>query len=155
MTENTLISGPDLAAVQTRRANLHRACGQLRRLLADAGASAAEGDGDGAKSLAAALAELSHLWERHVQATEAPGGLLAQIVEDSPRLATTVARFRRDHPAIADRIAAAQAALGSTSADQADARQVVTALLADIDRHRRGGGELIHRAYNVDIGLGE
>lgn len=143
--------GPaDLQAARRRRAGLHRLCRQLGDALASADAQAPEHE-----AVARALGELADCWSRHVTDTEAPDGLLNQILTDAPRLATTVERFRREHPAITARIVATADRLADRTADRADVEQHVTGLLTAIERHRRGGGELIHQAYNLDIGLGE
>lgn len=147
------LAAADLQAARRRRAGLHRLCRQLRDTLA-----ATEGrvtDAESARALARALGELAECWSRHVADTEAPDGLLHQILADAPRLATMVDRFRREHPAITARIVAAAERLSAPDTDRADLEQHLTSLLVAIDRHRQGGSELIHRAYNIDIGLGE
>jgi hypothetical protein len=105
--------------------------------------------------LAQALGELAECWSRHVADTEAADGLLSQILADAPRLAMTVERFRREHPVITDRIVRIADLLSAAELDRAAVEQQVASLLITIERHRHGGSELIHRAYNIDIGLGE
>jgi hypothetical protein len=142
----------DIDAAQARRATLHRACAHLRGLLSTGPGqlgSASTG------ALAGALADVGHLWDRHVEVTEAADGLLNQILADAPRLAGMVDRFRREHPAISDRLAAARQVLEQTRTDDDTIRQRLIVLLDGIDAHRRGGHELIYRAYCLDIGLGE
>jgi crotonobetainyl-CoA:carnitine CoA-transferase CaiB-like acyl-CoA transferase len=144
------MSRAELDAAQARRTTLHRACAHLRGLLesepAPVGPSGA---------LAGAVADVAHLWDRHVHATEAPDGLLNQILTDAPRLAGMVERFRREHPAIGDHLTAARQVLELSETDVVTVRRRLIVLLDGIDRHRRGGHELIYRAYCVDIGLGE
>jgi ABC-type transporter Mla subunit MlaD len=143
--------GPaDLQAARRRRAGLRRLCRHLGEALASTDARAPDHE-----AVARALSELAECWSRHVADTEAPDGLLNQILTDAPRLATTVERFRREHPAITARIVATADRLADRAADRTDVEQHVAGLLATIERHRRGGGELIHSAYNIDIGLGE
>jgi hypothetical protein len=145
------LSGADLQAARRRRAGLRRLCSQLGEAFAAADArQAADREG-----LVRALGELAECWSRHVADTEAPDGLLNQILTDAPRLATTVDKFRREHPGITARIVTVSDRLADPTADRADLEPHVMALLTAIDRHRAGGGELIHRAYNIDIGLGE
>lgn len=151
MTDETLLSPADLSVVRDRRAGLHRACLHLRELLTSGDPAARAGAG----TLDAAVLDIADRWERHVVDTEAPDGLLHQILTDAPRLATMVDRFRREHPVITDQIVALRARLAAPDADPADTERHLNTLLATIDRHRRGGSELIHRAYNIDIGLGE
>jgi hypothetical protein len=151
MAEDVLISSPDLAAVRERRASLRQACLHLQRTL-DAGTAAS--DGGARDALAAALAEVAAVWAKHTAVTEAPDGLLAQIVTDSPRLSAMVERLRREHPALAARLVSMQRQLASEQ-ELGKAGAEIRELLAAIGKHRREGGELIYRAYNIDIGLGE
>jgi hypothetical protein len=143
--------GPaELQAARSRRAGLRRLCLQLGEALASTDAQASDHE-----AVTRALGELADCWRRHITDTEAPDGLLNQILTDAPRLATTVERFRREHPAITARIVATADRLADRTAGRADVEQHVADLLAAIERHRRGGSDLIHWAYNIDIGLGE
>jgi hypothetical protein len=150
MTDETLLSPADLSAVRDRRASLHRACLQLRKLLSAGPAESADRE-----ALARAVSTIAQRWERHVIETEAPEGLLNQILTDAPRLATMVDRFRREHPSITAEIRVLRELLDAPIPDLVVIQHHLTTLLAAVDRHRRGGSELIHQAYNIDIGLGE
>jgi hypothetical protein len=159
------LSRVDIDAAAARRASLHSSTSHLRSLLAPSeGSHHPFAHPLGRAALAGAVADVAHLWSRHIAATEAPEGLLAQIVTDAPRLAGTVERFRREHPLIGEQLAVVRQLLEriEAEAEAAEAhvearalRERLLALLDGIDRHRRGGHELIYRAYCVDIGLGE
>lgn len=107
----------------------------------------------------AALARVRDEVTDHVSATEEPDGFLSQIVEDAPRLASTVARLRADHEAIGEQVRQAQQHLdaGPPAGDDADAwvsetRRCLLELLGSLVRHRQTGADLIYEAYHYDIG---
>jgi hypothetical protein len=157
MSEDALITPTaDLAAAHVGRAGVRRACARLRELLSASSRGTADAGGPGpADAVAVALADLIRQWDNHIARTEGPDGLLEQILTDCPRLAPMVGRLGREHPAIADRLRAAPQLRREGDPDlPAEVADLPTTLTA-IERHHRDGGELIHRAYNVDIGLGE
>src|SRR6266508_4521523 len=87
-----------LEAAKGQRLSLRRAIGGLEKTLTMTPATA-EGDETGAwlDSLGGALAHLDEVFAIHVQVTEGAGGLYEEIVENAPRLANRVKRFRREH----------------------------------------------------------
>src|SRR4029453_10677997 len=62
------------------------------------------------------LEHLQEVFAVHVEVTETPGGLYQEILENAPRLANRVTRFRREHAEIPDGIRHAIAE-SSTAAD--------------------------------------
>ena len=90
----------------------------------------------------------------HVEVTEAPGGLYQEILENAPRLANRVARFRREHTEITEGIRRGLAQRASaTDPDAVQAlRDHSVRLFADLVRHRKRGLDLVYEAYHVDIG---
>jgi hypothetical protein len=134
----------------------------LRRALADfEDALAAPSPGraaDWASRLTAVLEHVRSVWAVHVEVTEGPGGLYEEIMENTPRLANMIDRFRREHATIAGNLDAALARLqavpdgdGSATADEALRTRLVQ-LFADLVRHRKRGLDLVYEAYHVDIG---
>jgi hypothetical protein len=119
----------------------------------------------------AALDQLQAVWTEHSAVTEQPGGMLAQIVTDCPRLAPAADRLRHEHATVSQALAAARAALdpgtssppGSGTAGQAaetdtggtGASSLLRAVADAVDRHREAGRSLLYEAYQVDLGLGE
>jgi hypothetical protein len=105
--------------------------------------------------LGGALERLEEVFAVHIEVTEAPGGLYQEILDNAPRLANRVTRFRREHTEIADGIrrgiASSRAAAGDAEAVQA-LRDHAVRLFADLVRHRKRGLDLVYEAYHVDIG---
>jgi hypothetical protein len=100
------------------------------------------------------LERLQEVFAVHVEVTEAPGGLYHEIMENAPRLANRVARFRREHAEITDGIRRALAeCAGAGDPDAVQAlRDHAVRLFADLVRHRKRGLDLVYEAYHVDIG---
>ncbi|HKO84267.1 MAG TPA: hypothetical protein VJ140_06835, partial [Actinomycetota bacterium] len=90
-----------LEVAKGQRLSLRRAIAGLEDALA------APDDPDGLGGQDALPARLDPVLERlaevfavHVEVTEAPGGLYQEILENAPRLANRVTRFRREHAEI-------------------------------------------------------
>jgi hypothetical protein len=150
MSEDAIPRSLDVAAVRARRASLRKATARVEEALSTAtsGRTAA-----GSGELAAVVAELGRAWETHVALTESADGLLEQITVDAPRLASMVARLRREHLDVAARLRTADHQLHSGDEfGLGQTRQELAAILLRISRHRADGGELIHQAYQIDIG---
>jgi hypothetical protein len=145
-----------LQAAKGQRLSLRRAIGGLEQALTQT-PSAAGGDDTGPwlKGLGGALTHLDEVFAVHVQVTEGAGGLYEEIVENAPRLANRVKRFRREHADIAGAIrhGVAEAKVAGRDAGQVEAlRDHAVRLLADLVRHRKRGLDLVYEAYHVDIG---
>jgi hypothetical protein len=140
-----------LQAAKGQRLSLRRAINGLEDALATPAAGSPAEWLDG---LSAALEHLREVWAVHVQVTEGAGGLYEEIVENAPRLANRVGRFRREHGDLAEGIGAGLAAARSASGDaEVDAvRDRMVRLFADLTRHRKRGLDLVYEAYHVDIG---
>jgi len=141
-----------LEAAKGQRLSLRRAIAGLEEALA-----VAEGP-DGLRALperlTVALERLQEVFAVHVEVTEAPGGLYHEILENAPRLANRVTRFRREHAEITEGIRRDLAAC-ATAADPEAAqalRDHSVRLFADLVRHRKRGLDLVYEAYHVDIG---
>ena len=144
-----------LEAAKGQRLSLRRAIAGLEEALAasDDPDGVAGQDGLPAR-LVPTLERLQEVFAVHVEVTEAPGGLYHEILENSPRLANRVTRFRREHAEIADGIRRGIAE--SATATDPDAvralRDHAVRLFADLVRHRKRGLDLVYEAYHVDIG---
>ena len=141
-----------LEAAKGQRLSLRRAIAALEEALA-----APDGLG-GPDALPARLGpvleRLAEVFAVHVEVTEAPGGLYQEILENAPRLANRVTRFRREHAEITEGIgrAAAEAAAATRPEAVQALRDHTVRLFADLVRHRKRGLDLVYEAYHVDIG---
>ena len=144
-----------LEVAKGQRLSLRRAIAGLE----DALAAPDDPDGLGGQDalparLDPALERLAEVFAVHVEVTEAPGGLYQEILENAPRLANRVTRFRREHAEITEGIQrdlAACATVADPEAAQA-LRDHGVRLFADLVRHRKRGLDLVYEAYHVDIG---
>jgi hypothetical protein len=144
-----------LEAAKGQRLSLRRAIAGLE----DALAATDDPDGLGGQDalparLGPALGGLQEVFAVHVEVTEAPGGLYQEILENAPRLANRVTRFRREHAEITDGIRRAMAESATASDPEAvqALRDHSVRLFADLVRHRKRGLDLVYEAYHVDIG---
>jgi hypothetical protein len=101
-----------------------------------------------------ALVELSADFDEHVAITEGPGGLHDAVLAATPRLSNAVRRLADDHTAIKGLVGDLLARVRPpVTADAVDAiRELGTALLGRLARHRRQSADLVHQAYQVDLG---
>ncbi|HET9541482.1 MAG TPA: hypothetical protein VFP02_00260 [Acidimicrobiales bacterium] len=144
-----------LEAAKGQRLSLRRAIAELEEALAITDDPDGIGGLDSLPArLAPALERLQEVFAVHVEVTEAPGGLYHEILENSPRLANRVTRFRREHAEIADGIRRGIAeAATATDPDAVQAlRDHAVRLFADLVRHGKRGLDLVYEAYHVDIG---
>jgi hypothetical protein len=144
-----------LEAAKGQRLSLRRAIAGLEEALAASDDPDGVGGQDGLPArLVLTLERLQEVFAVHVEVTEAPGGLYHEILENSPRLANRVTRFRREHAEIADGIRRGIAeAATATGPDAVQAlRDHAVRLFADLVRHRKRGLDLVYEAYHVDIG---
>jgi hypothetical protein len=150
MGENAVPGPLDVSAVRARRANLRKASARVEDVLSRAEPSAGTA---WAEELTLVMAELTRAWETHVALTESPNGLLEQITTDAPRLSSTVARLRREHVDVATRLRSVDEQLRSgQEPGLSQTRSDLATALVKINHHRKEGGELIHQAYQIDIG---
>jgi hypothetical protein len=144
-----------LEAAKGQRLSLRRAIAELEEALAATDDPDGLGGPDGLPArLGPVLEHLREVFAVHVEVTEAPGGLYQEILENSPRLANRVTRFRREHAEITDGIGHAIAESATASGPEAvqALRDHTVRLFADLVRHRKRGLDLVYEAYHVDIG---
>ena len=137
-----------LDEARERRAGLRDAIGGVERALAGPAGERFERWG---KELSHELDELGDCLDRHIAVTEAPGGLLDEILHEEPRLARRVHLVRTDHEVLRERLAAGRAALPVDAGGVVAARDRAVALLESVVRHRHLGSDLVYDAYNVDL----
>lgn len=109
--------------------------------------------------LRATLAEASGAVHAHVLTSEQRGGLLDQVEDETPLLAREAARLRREHDELSRQITALEGA--ADAMDEGDGfterqlRLELMQLVRSLVAHRHRGSELMHRAFNVDLGAGD
>ena len=139
-----------LDAVRRRRAGLHESMIALEQAFA---APAPGRHGAWVQRVHAALAELVADFCAHIDITEGPSGLYADLCTTEPRLSYAVARLTREHAHIRELIDDLRAGAGGSDANDVDAvRDLGTALLGSLVRHRQHGSDLIYEAYAFDVG---
>ena len=133
--------------------------GQRRRTLSEAmaGLESAVASASGAywwrEHVEDALADLSDALEAHVVEVEAPAGLLAEIIDQAPRLSAQVQLMKDEHTTLMEGVktlwATVSASPGNNMIEQTRRRS--TALLGRLTLHRQHGADLVFDAYNIDI----
>jgi hypothetical protein len=141
-----------LADLRRRRAELRESLDALERALS---APAPPGlAAHWAERVHAALLELAGDFREHLAVTEGPDGLYQDLARRAPRLAGQVSRLVQDHVAIGERLDGLLSLMG-LAVDGEEVRRIRelgTALLGSIVRHRQHGADLVYEAYEVDIG---
>jgi hypothetical protein len=101
------------------------------------------------------LADLRLALDAHIEEVEGTDGLLAEIVEMSPRLLGQTEDLRRQHMTLLGAWLRAEATVRAAREDGPAARALVrrrvVALIGRLTRHRQAGSDLVYEAYNVDI----
>ena len=143
-----------LDEARSSRLGLRNCVGLVERALAAPASNRAEA---WAKDLAAELQGLAIAIDQHITLTEAPNGLLDDIVQLEPRLAKRVERARDEHTNLRETVTKTLDAVPPTGKDidVAHARDVVVELLTAVVRHRHLGADLVYEAYNVDMEAGD
>lgn len=141
---------PVLEEVVRRRAELYEAILRLEQ----ASARPAVGrEDDWLEGVVEALAQLELELDDHIEITERPGGLYAEIVEAAPRLSSNVQRLRDEHPEMRASAATLKARLAAGWDEPVDeARDDVRRLLGRLVKHRQHGADLLWEAYTLDTG---
>jgi hypothetical protein len=104
------------------------------------------------KQVAQDLDTLREALTEHVDITEGDNGLLAQIMEDAPRLASAIDVILADHAELCEAVDQIQDTLDHTPDQTHDIRAGIIDALARLTAHRHRGADLVFDAYNVDIG---
>jgi hypothetical protein len=144
---------PGLEKLRLRRAELRESMAALEQALA---APAVERTSTWAERVHVALVELTADFREHIDITEGPDGLYVGLLATAPRLASAVDRQTREHGEIRD---LADGILARTSEplaadDVEEVRELTTALLSKLSRHRQRGADLVYDAYEFDLGGG-
>lgn len=148
--DNTPPSEPAfLLQLRRRRAELRESMSALEHALAQ---PASRDQARWAQRVNVALVELSADFDEHVSITEGADGLYAQLRRTSPRLSHAVAGLIHEHAVITSQIDEMLVCTEATGEDADKVRELGTALIATLIRHRQRGSDLVYEAYEADIG---
>ncbi len=138
-------------ALRQHRAELRESMSALEYALAS---PAIAGQARWVQRVHAALVELSGDFSAHVDITEGPDGLYRDLLKTSPRLSDAVASLTREHAQIQGQVddLLSRVATPDVIEDLGRVRDLGTALLGTLVRHRQRGSDLVFEAYEVDIG---
>ncbi len=144
---------PTLADAARRRADLRHALLEVEQATSRA---AVGREADWTKEVALRLEQLGHSVEEHIEVTERPDGLYAEISTKAPHLAGKIERLRNEHGPLRDGANDLRAKLLETGVGEQwpleEARDEIQRLLGKLVRHRQLGSDLVWEAYNLDIG---
>ena len=98
--------------------------------------------------------ELSGDFREHIDITKGPNGLYRDLFKTSPRLSDAVANLTREHALIWGQVDSLLARVTTPDAieDVDRVRDLGTALLGSLVRHRLRGSDLVFEAYEFDVG---
>lgn len=147
-------SSPDqafLEELRRHRAELRESMSALEGALA---APVAADHVRWAERVHVALVELSGDFREHIDMTEGPDGLYLDLLRTSPRLSDAVAGLTREHVLISGQVDHLLARLTAPGVieDVDRVRDLGTAILGRLVRHRQRGSDLVFDAYDLDIG---
>jgi hypothetical protein len=142
---------PGLDALRRLRAELGGSMAALEQALA---APTSGRHSAWAERVDVALVELSADFDEHVAVTEGSDGLHDAVLATAPRLSNSVRRLVSEHGVIKRLVGDLLARVRPpVAADEVEAIQDLgTALLGRLVRHRQRGADLVHQAYQVDLG---
>jgi hypothetical protein len=126
------------------RAELHAAIQGFESTLA-----ASPGDVAWRQALAARLADLRAEFRTHIELTEGPDGLYAEVLWDAPRLVHQVYNLGREH---AEVLVALEWLTAHLDAEPHRLRRWAGDLLDALSQHRQRGADLVYEAYATDLG---
>jgi hypothetical protein len=140
-----------LEELRRHRAELRESISALEDALA---APAASDWQRWAQRVHVAAVELAGDFREHVDLTEGPDGLYREVLKTSPRLSGPVGTLTREHGLIRGQVDSLLARVASSDVvvDVDRVRDLGTALLGRLVRHRQRGSDLVFEAYEFDIG---
>lgn len=144
----------ELTGVREQRARLRAAMDAVEAVLSSALVGRTR---MWAGELQPAMSRLRDAVEHHIEVTEGPGGLFEQIQTDAPHCSPAVQKLHGEHEQFHAEVEEILGKLGDSADDpvaMGAVREQVTSLVGRLVRHRQRGADLIHDAYEVDIGGG-
>ncbi|WP_433610508.1 hypothetical protein ACQP2P_41460 [Dactylosporangium sp. CA-139114] len=98
-----------------------------------------------------AVAQLKEAFAVHVEETEGPGGLYAEMLDDAPRLAPYLSTLVGDHRSVWSALDELEGRLSGRHPAEA-VRRDADRLIREVWQHRQRGADLLHEAYETDLG---
>ena len=140
-----------LVPLRRRREELRESMTRLEAALAKSAVADADSWLDGVRT---ELVALSTEWRMHVEITEGDDGLYREILDTAPRLSDAVRHLADEHAEISELVDALLPSVGTPGSepDVARVRELGTALLLRLMRHRQRGSDLVYDAFEFDIG---
>jgi hypothetical protein len=137
--------------LRRRRAELHEAMSAVEQALA---APARDGVDAWAERVHVALIELSADLRQHIDVTEGQYGLYRGVLATAPRLANAAAELTDEHAEISQLVDSLLGGVSGPNApqDMDRIRGLGMELLERLALHRQRGSDLVHEAYEADIG---
>jgi hypothetical protein len=151
MEPNTTPDADFLEELRRHRAELRESMDALEDALA---APAARDRERWAQRVHVAAVELAGDFREHVDITEGPDGLYREVLTTTPRLSGAVDTLTREHVLIRGQVDTllARVAASDVTRDVDRVRDLGTALLGRLVRHRQRGSDLVFEAYEFDVG---
>jgi hypothetical protein len=145
--EGEVLAGEETTGmVRARRERLRRELMDLEQVL-----SGPVTDTDSWTQLAlGAAASMHDTLREHVEETEAPEGMLAQVARDAPWLEGRLEQLRGEHARLLDAAEQLEETVRRSASPQ-QIRDVGLNLIQQVSRHRQLGTDLLYDAYMVDI----
>ena len=142
-----------LDEVVRRREDLYQALLSLEQAAAR---PAAGREDEWLEHVIAAAEVVEHEIDVHIDVTERPDGLYAEIVEVAPRLSHNVALLRDEHPEMRESVVTLRARLQAEYPPSVEeTRDEVQRVLGRLVKHRQHGADLLWEAYSLDTGGAE
>ncbi|MGC2239285.1 MAG: hypothetical protein WA726_00440 [Acidimicrobiia bacterium] len=133
--------------IATRRSVLRMAMSDLEAALARPAHL-----GDWMPTVLLAMTDLGRVLADHVREIEAPDGLLAEILDEEPRLSAAIDDIRKDHVELRETWERANEMLaGEGGVDAHRVRRHLIGLLGRLTQHRQMGADLVYDAYNTTV----
>jgi hypothetical protein len=98
-----------------------------------------------------AMAQLKAAFAAHVQETEGPCGFYAEVLDDAPRLAPYLNTLVGDHRSVWTALDQLEGRLTEAHPPEA-VRRDADRLIREVWQHRQRGADLLHEAYETDLG---
>ena len=107
-------------------------------------------------SVTACLERLEAAWTRHAASNERPGGFFDQLRSEAPQLDPRLRQLHREHDVLHGTIRSSLDRLrAGRHADTGEVCRDIDHLLGRLVRHEQRGADVIHQAYEVDVGGGD